>query len=156
MTMFELSLVTEIDAPAGRVWEILTDAPAYPRWNPFLRCLDGPLEAGAQLEVHVAFPGNRTRRLHASVREFQPGCALRWQASLWKRHIFDVSYAFEIEALDPGGTLLTQRVAFGGVLVPFLVTRIARSIHHGLMEMNLALKAEVEEVLTPTEWHAAA
>lgn len=153
--MTELLVVTEIDAPIARVWEILSDLAGYSRWNPFLRHLAGSLETGAPLETHVAFPGGRIRRLQARISAIQPGCALRWQAVLWKRRIFDVSYAFELEPLDPGGTLLTQRARFSGVLVPFLIVRITRITRHGLLEMNEALKAEVEDAVHAPilTWH---
>ena len=31
----------EINAPASRVWEILTDFGSFPQWNPFIRQVSG-------------------------------------------------------------------------------------------------------------------
>ena len=41
MILAELFTMTEIEAPAERVWHILTDFARYPEWNPFIRCIEG-------------------------------------------------------------------------------------------------------------------
>ncbi len=33
--MKEIHTEIEINAPAGKVWRVLTDFPSYPEWNPF-------------------------------------------------------------------------------------------------------------------------
>ena len=35
--MKELRSQIEIEAPADRVWQVLTDFATYPEWNPFIR-----------------------------------------------------------------------------------------------------------------------
>lgn len=42
---------TEIDAPLGNVWKILTDVSQWARWHPYLTnaVLSGPFAAGSQL-----------------------------------------------------------------------------------------------------------
>ncbi len=30
-----------VEAPAERVWELLTDFASYPQWNPFIRNISG-------------------------------------------------------------------------------------------------------------------
>src|SRR5215210_9363232 len=39
--MKELHSEIEINAPAQRVWEVLTDFASYPQWNPFIRRASG-------------------------------------------------------------------------------------------------------------------
>jgi uncharacterized protein YndB with AHSA1/START domain len=39
--MRELRAAIDIQATPGRVWEILTDFPAYPDWNPFITSICG-------------------------------------------------------------------------------------------------------------------
>ena len=43
--MLAISTAIDIDAPAARVWDVLTDFAAYPRWNPFIRRV-GPGQGG--------------------------------------------------------------------------------------------------------------
>jgi uncharacterized protein YndB with AHSA1/START domain len=42
----ELASEVEVDAPAERVWHLLTDFAAYPGWNPFIRQASGELRGG--------------------------------------------------------------------------------------------------------------
>jgi uncharacterized protein YndB with AHSA1/START domain len=55
--MKELHTEIEIDAPAERVWRLLTDFASYPRWNPFIRTISGRPIPGERLEVRLEPPG---------------------------------------------------------------------------------------------------
>ena len=43
----------DIDAPADRVWAILTDFASYPSWNPMIPRLSGQLSVGARLDFKL-------------------------------------------------------------------------------------------------------
>jgi uncharacterized protein YndB with AHSA1/START domain len=51
--MKELHSEIEINAPAERVWELLTDFASYPQWNPFIRTISGQPTKGERLEVRI-------------------------------------------------------------------------------------------------------
>ena len=51
--MKTIETITEIDAPAEVVWQIITDFERYPEWNPFITELHGPVHEGARLRAHV-------------------------------------------------------------------------------------------------------
>src|SRR5919206_3637792 len=53
MPMKELHSQIEIDAPAERVWHLLTDFASYPQWNPFIRSISGEPRVGERLEVRI-------------------------------------------------------------------------------------------------------
>jgi uncharacterized protein YndB with AHSA1/START domain len=57
--MKELHSEIEIDAPAERVWHLITDFASYPQWNPFIRTISGPPTPGERLEVRIEPPGGR-------------------------------------------------------------------------------------------------
>lgn len=48
------SVEVEIDAPAGVVWEVLTDLDNYPQWNPFCIAVASTLEMGAPVHMTLA------------------------------------------------------------------------------------------------------
>ena len=47
----------DIDAPAERVWDTLTNIAEYPTWNPFIPHVAGALTPGERLEVRIEPPG---------------------------------------------------------------------------------------------------
>jgi hypothetical protein len=49
----ELQCEIEIAATPERIWSILTDLPAYPAWNPFIRSISGPIATGQRLAITV-------------------------------------------------------------------------------------------------------
>lgn len=49
--MRELRSEVTIDAPAERVWELLTDFGSLPDWNPFMQRASGEVAVGEKLLV---------------------------------------------------------------------------------------------------------
>ena len=51
MAFRKIETAIEIEAPAGRIWALLTDFARMPSWNPFIRSIAGELKAGASLSI---------------------------------------------------------------------------------------------------------
>ena len=51
MTTLEVATRIEIAALADRVWSMLLDFDSYPRWNPFMRAIEGTPRPGTRLHV---------------------------------------------------------------------------------------------------------
>src|SRR5215203_1177673 len=49
----DLRTSVDIDATPERVWEVLTDLPAYAEWNPFVTRAEGEWVVGRRLTVTV-------------------------------------------------------------------------------------------------------
>ena len=133
-----------IDAPAERVWRVLTGFAAYPEWNPFVRRARGEAKVGSRLEVEIHPPDQRTMTLRPRVLVADPGRELRWLGNLWVPGLFDGEHAFTIETLDEAHVRFIQDERFGGLLVPLLWTMIDRDVRRGFEEMNQALKQRAE------------
>ncbi|RJL33974.1 SRPBCC domain-containing protein [Bailinhaonella thermotolerans] len=131
----------EIDASAARVWEILTDLPAYPEWNPFIVRSEGTPAEGERLRNRLV---NRTGSMDFSpvVLTAEPGRELRWIGRFGIPGIVDGEHYFLIEPLGPGRVRLTQGETFTGVLVPFAGSQL--DVRDGFTAMNEALKARAE------------
>ncbi|MDG4798915.1 SRPBCC domain-containing protein [Micromonospora sp. WMMD1082] len=138
-----VSHTIDIDAPASRVWAILTDTAAYPEWNPFMIALDGDLVPGSRLSVTIAPPGAKRQRFTPTVTAVEPERRLAWLGRLLIPGIFDGAHSFELEALSLASTRFTQSERFSGVLVP-MVRGLLRSTEAGFAEMNSALAARAE------------
>jgi hypothetical protein len=148
----DLKTFIDIDATPERVWQVLTDLPAYAEWNPFISKAEGALVVGDRLSVSVP-PVNAfvQENLRPTVVEVAPPRRLR----LWSRldrlaipGLFDVEITMTITEYD-GGVRLWEQDRFGGLLAPLLI----RSLNHHRLtafhDMNAALKRRAEGTPAP-------
>src|SRR3712207_6134529 len=94
--MKELHSEIEIDAPAERVWRLITDFASYPRWNPFIRTISGEPTTGKRLEVRIEPPGGRGMTFKPKVLKAEPNRELRWLGHLLVPGLFDGEHSFTI------------------------------------------------------------
>jgi hypothetical protein len=136
-------LRSEIDAPAERLWGVLTDLASYPQWNPFIRKIRGQPTKGERLEVCIEPPGGRGMTFKLKVLNAEPNRELRWLGHLLVPGLFDGEHSFTIQPLEEDRVRFVQREAFKGVLVP-LFARSLDNTQRGFEEMNRALKERTE------------
>jgi hypothetical protein len=134
----------EIEAPAERVWHVLTDFAAYPEWNPFIRRVDGRPEVDEQLVVRMQPSGTKGLTFRPTVMRVEANRQLRWLGHMLVSGLFDGEHIFEIEELDRSRVLFIQREIFRGLLVPLLARSLDRGTRRGFEEMNRALKEKAE------------
>jgi hypothetical protein len=115
-----ISTVTEIDAPASRVWEVLTDLPAYREWNPFIVEARGTVAAGETLSLQMAIGERDPMTIEPRLLVVEPDRELRWKGRLFIPGLFDGEHAFALTALDGERTRLDHWEKFSGVLLPIV------------------------------------
>lgn len=142
--MHELHTEIDIVAAPERVWEILTDFASYPRWNPFIRHIDGTPEAGKTLRACIEPSGGRGLTIRPTVLIADRARELRWLGRLLIPGIFDGEHRFVIEPLPDGTVRFHQSERFSGLLVPLLRGMLDRDTRRGFTEMNAALKRLAE------------
>jgi hypothetical protein len=142
--MKHLHTQIEIDAPAKRVWELLTDFASYPQWNPFIRHISGRLAPGERLQARLEPPGGRAMTFKPKILTVEPNRELRWLGHLLVPGIFDGEHSFIIEPLEEDRVRFLQREAFSGLLVPLFARSLETNTQQGLEEMNRALKERAE------------
>lgn len=79
----------EINAPASRVWEVVTTLHRYAEWNPQIPLASGPLEVGARISLRLALPGRPTMDLSATIEEVQPDLLLTWRGHVVRPWLFE-------------------------------------------------------------------
>ena len=142
----QLHAEVEFQAPADRVWQVLTDFAAYHQWNPFIVQATGQAVPGSRLELHMRLSGRRRpSTIRPEVLEADPGRELRWLGRLPVPGLFSGEHTFTIEPTGPGRVRLVQREAFGGLLAPLLLAAIAKPTLASFHRMNHALKARAEQ-----------
>ena len=142
--MKELHTETDIEAPAERVWELLTDFDSYPQWNPFIRNISGLPSPDERLEVRLEPPGGRGMTFKPKVLNAEPNRELRWLGNLLVPGLFDGEHSFTIEPLDEARVLFVQREEFRGLLVPLFSRSLDTNTRRGFEQMNHALKERAE------------
>lgn len=140
----QLRTQIDINATPERVWQILTDFPAYPQWNPFMTRASGTPTPGTRLTIHMQPEGGRAVTFRPTVREAVPQRRLRWLGHLLVPGIFDGEHSFTIEPLDDGGVRLIQQEDFRGALVPLLAKSLDQHTLPAFERMNRALKQRAE------------
>jgi hypothetical protein len=140
-----LHLTTKIDIEAApeAVWAVLSDLPAYPSWNPFIREASGTLTAGERLDIELQPARGRAMRFRPTVLAAEANSELRWLGRLVVRGVFDGEHRFAIEP-TASGSRLVQEERFTGLLVPFLARGLRRGTLPGFERMNEAVKERVE------------
>ena len=144
--MKELRTEIEIQASAERVWQLLTDFPSFPQWNPFIRKASGNIRVGERLEVNIQPSGASAMTFRPTVLKVEPNRELRWLGHLLISGLFDGEHIFTIEPLGEGRVRFTQREVFTGLLVPLFARGLDTDTRRGFEEMNQALKTRAEQV----------
>lgn len=145
MVLAELFTMIEIDAPAERVWQVLTDFRRYPQWNPFIRRIDGKADVASQLDVLIEPHGGKPMRFRPTIVAARPPRELRWLGRLLLPGVLDGEHRFVVEQLGEKRARLIHEERFSGLLVPFFARALKRNLSRGFDAMNLALKRTAEQ-----------
>lgn len=143
--MRELRSEVDISASPEQVWQLLTDLPSYPEWNPFIRRASGVPEEGQRLDVYLKPSGGIGMGFRPTVLKSEPNRELRWLGRLIVPGLFDGEHIFSIEPLSSNRVRFVQREVFTGILASLFVRLIGKDTQRGFEEMNRALQARAEQ-----------
>jgi hypothetical protein len=144
--MKELYTEIDIQAPAERVWRLLTDFEHMPDWNPSMEQIEGEPVTGARLEIRFSSPnGKGGMRFKPRVLKAEPNRELRWLGHLGLPGLFDGEHIFAIEPLDRERVRFVQRERFSGLLVPLLAKSLDKGTRAAFEAMNRAIKQQAEQ-----------
>jgi len=132
----------DIAAPPEAVWLELAATDAYGEWNPFIPQLTGAFQVGSRLTVTVC-AGERRMTFRPTVIAVERNRTVQWLGRVGLPGVFDGRHEFHLEPLSSGGTHVTQRETFGGILVRPLHA-VVTDTQAGFTAMNEALRARVE------------
>jgi hypothetical protein len=142
--MHRVDTSVDIKAPIERVWSLLVDFPGYPRWNPFVRSIEGNPSVGESLKVFIQPPGSGGMQFRPTVLVCEAKRELRWKGKLLMPGLFDGEHYFKLASSGSGVTLFEQGELFSGVLVPLFRRSLDGATRQGFVAMNEALKHEAE------------
>jgi hypothetical protein len=140
--MKEIRGSIDIDAPVGRVWEVMTDFKAYPQWNPFITKMSGELKEGSIFDVTVKIPGRKDSQFKSKLVKIVEKQELMFNGTI-KKGILTDDHLFKLESFGENKTKMFQSIAFKGFMSYFAGSTI-KDVQKGLDMMNSAFKVRCE------------
>jgi hypothetical protein len=134
----------EINAPATRVWHVLTDLSRYSEWNPQIPRTKGRIEEGASINLRIALPGRPAMDVSAVIEQAQPDQLLTWRGHVVAPWFFEGYRKFAIQPIESGRVTFTHIEDIHGLLAPMftIVMGGAVSMSHRALNEALRLRAE--------------
>ena len=129
-----------IRATPEKVWSILTNAPAYPEWNPTVTRVDGRIAAGERVSLHVKINPGRAFPLKVAV--FEPPTRMVWRGGM-PLGLFVGERTFTLGPKPNGVVDFSMRETFTGLLAS-LIGRTIPDMQPAFDEFAAALKREAE------------
>lgn len=115
---FRLAYAVAIDVRATpeRIWGLLTDAQAFPRWNSTVSRIGGDIAPGNRLELQVPIAPNRTFK--PRVAEFEPCRRMVWRDGM--APMFTGVRTFTLTPNGSGMTRFAMAETFAGLMLPLI------------------------------------
>jgi uncharacterized protein YndB with AHSA1/START domain len=137
----------DLDATPERVWEVLTDVPAYPDWTPGLTSAEGTFAVGGRV-VFGYQPMHALLRSTVPVRvlEVTPGRRLRYEqrfARLGMPGLLDAELSSTIDIRD-GRVRLWLQFWVRGLFLPLIIRSLSPEETPTFGPLPTALKAQIE------------
>ena len=143
--MPEIRTVTEIDAPVGVAWSVLSDFKRYPEWNPFLIRVDGEPAVGAPVVLRVSTPPIKVT-FHVKVLVAAVDREIRWKGNFLSDGVMAGEHYFTLEPIGPSRVRFIHGEIFTGVVSSAVWPLMAPGTRRGYAAMNNAFKKRVEEL----------
>lgn len=110
----ETTVSTHIAADRDIVWNLLTNAADFPRWNSTVVALKGEIEVGQTVELTSTLDESRTFNL--KVKEMAPQQRMVWSDRMGSR-------VYTLDQKD-GGVLFSMSEKIGGLMFPLFAGQI--------------------------------
>jgi hypothetical protein len=114
--VMECAVTCRIQAPPERVWSLLTNAAAFPKWNSTVTRLDGRIETGRKLAIEV--PSAPGRVFRPTVSAFEPTRRMVWSDGI--APMFRGVRTFMLAPAQGGATDFSMAERFSGVMLPLI------------------------------------
>jgi len=104
-----------IRSAAAVIWNLLTDAEGFPRWNSTITRIEGEIREGGRLRLHV--PGT-ARTFTPRVSGVVPDERMTWTGGF--SPLFKGVRTFELTPRADGSTDFVMEERFSGLVLPFV------------------------------------
>jgi uncharacterized protein YndB with AHSA1/START domain len=138
--MKAFAVKTTIRATPERIWQLLTDAAGYSRWNNTVDKVDGKIASGERVTVHPKI--NPGRAFPVKVTEFEAPRRMVWTGGM-PLGLFKGERTFTLTPLQNGDVEFSMREEYTGWLAP-LIGRSMPDLQPAFDEFASSLKRAAE------------
>lgn len=112
----DCAIRTTIAASPERIWALLTDAAALPRWNSTVSSVEGEIAEGERLKLRV--PSAPGRTFTPKVSQVAPGRSMVWSEGM--APMFKGVRTFTLTPNPDGTTVFEMKEEFRGMMLPMI------------------------------------
>ncbi|MBX3064665.1 MAG: SRPBCC domain-containing protein [Anaerolineae bacterium] len=113
--MKSFSASGNIKAAPDTIWKILTDAPNYPKWDPWADRIEGTIAAGQKIKAFTKLAPNRA--FPVTIMDFAPGKGMKWVGGM-PLGLFKGVRTFTLTPKSDGSVDFSVKEEFTGPLLP--------------------------------------
>lgn len=134
----------EIDAPAERIFDILTDLASYSEWNPFTPRVESTLRPGDPVHLYVRLRSERlSHRVEYVSRNERPS-HLCWGMTMVAAFLLRAERCQTLTRIDERRTRFVNEDVFSGWLEPLVMRFFGAAMQRGFESVATALKKRAE------------
>ena len=115
--MKEYSATTTINASTDIIWNILTDAPSYPEWDPGMDRIEGTIALGNKLTIYTKLSPDKA--FPVTVTDIAARQSMTWSSGM-PLGLFKGERTFTLAQQSGGSVKFTVREVFSGLLLPLM------------------------------------
>jgi hypothetical protein len=112
----ECAVAVNVKAAPKAIWDLLTHAADFPRWNTTVKSLEGTIALGEKLSVRATVAPDRTFK--PVVTELEPEKRMVWSDGA--APMFKGVRTFTLQPRDDGSTDFSMIEVFSGVMLPMI------------------------------------
>jgi uncharacterized protein YndB with AHSA1/START domain len=134
----ETSVSIQIKADAAIVWNLLTNASRYPKWNSTVTSIEGNIALGETIRLKSTLDAKRTFKL--KVKEFEPEKRLVWGSGQGNR-------IYTITKNTDGSITFSMTEKIGGLMFP-MYAKMIPPFDLSFEQFANDLKKEAERIMS--------
>ncbi|MGD2100738.1 MAG: SRPBCC domain-containing protein [Acidimicrobiia bacterium] len=119
--MTTYSVTRTINAHPDVVWNLLTDAAGYPRWNPAVLRIDGEIVDGSRIRLTSIV--NPDREFKLNVTEVRPPAHMVWWDGM-PFGLFKGVRSFDVTDNGDGSSEFKMEEVYSGLMAPLITKSI--------------------------------
>jgi hypothetical protein len=143
--MLKLCEEVIIDAPAGTIFDVITDLERYAEWNPWIVKAAGTPDEGATVRVR-SLVGGRHIKVEHRILTSRRASEFRWCDLGWFTRLAYGERARWLEAREGGRVAYKVELKVTGVAAPLVKALLGGSLAWGLKAETDALKRRAESM----------